>query len=66
MDKIFDGCKSLIFIPDISQWNLKKYLKGNISIPFKCTSLSYLPDFYFWRNRNNRRLKILNNINLIP
>ena len=49
MNNMFEGCSSLITLPDISKWNTSKVY--SISYMFKnCISLSYFPDISKWKN----------------
>ena len=43
MDSMFDGCESLLYLPDISKWNTNNAKNMN-SIFYQCKSLSSLPD----------------------
>ena len=45
MNNIFNGCRSLKSIPDISKWDTQNV--ENISYMFNgCCSLKYLPDIF--------------------
>ena len=51
MKCMFEGCSSLISIPDISKWDTKKVT--NISFMFSgCSSLISLPDISKWNTSN--------------
>ena len=61
LNSVFSGCSSLIEMPDISKWNLKK--TKNISGLFSgCSSLTKLPDISNWNtiNVNNMSALFLN------
>ena len=51
MNYIFDGCESLSFIPDISNWKTSKVTKMN-NIFSGCKSLILLPDISKWNTQN--------------
>ena len=47
MSSIFDGCSSLLSLPDISKWNINNVT--NIDrIFYRCSSLISLPDISKW------------------
>ena len=48
---MFEGCISLISLPDISNWNTKNIINMN-GLFFNCSSLKSLPDISKW-NINN-------------
>ena len=51
MSFMFDGCKSLLSLPDISKWDTNKVI--NMSRMFnKCSSLSSLPNISKWNTNN--------------
>ena len=51
MNEMFENCKSLISLPDLSKWDTKKLI--NISEIFNgCSSLISLPNISNW-NKNN-------------
>ena len=48
---MFDGCSSLISLPDLSKWNIEKV--KNLNFTFHgCSSLKYLPDISNWNTKN--------------
>ena len=48
---MFDECKSLCFLPNISNWNTKN-IKEMVNIFNGCISLSYFPDNSKWNVSN--------------
>ena len=56
MSKMFQGCTSLISLPDISKWNIDnvKYLNG---LFYECSSLKELPDISKWDINNESKIK---------
>ena len=48
---LFDGCNSLISLPDISKWNTSK-VKNMDSMFNNCTNYKYLPDISKWNTSN--------------
>ena len=51
MSCMFDGCSSLLSLPDFSNWNTSNVT--DMSGMFHgCTSLSYLPDISKWNTSN--------------
>jgi len=51
MSRMFDGCESLISLPDILKWNINNVT--NMSGMFEgCKSLSSLPDISKWNTNN--------------
>ena len=51
MSNMFEGCSSLISLPDISKWNTEKVI--NMSNMFDgCSSLISLPDISKWNTEN--------------
>ena len=58
MGRIFDGCSSLISLPDMSEWNTINV--NNMSFLFAgCTSLKSLPDISKWNTINVKRMDFL-------
>ena len=51
MNRIFSGCSSLLFLPDISKWKANN-LKELIEIFYNCSSLSSIPDISKWNLKN--------------
>ena len=51
MSNMFSGCKSLVSLPDISNWDISKVtsLKG---VFYGCKSLSLLDDISKWNTSN--------------
>ena len=47
MSNIFEGCSSLISLPDISKWNIDKVINMNSTFE-GCSSLLSLPDISEW------------------
>ena len=48
---MFNGCKSLKSLPDISKWDTKNVT--NMSAMFRdCSSLKYLPEISKWDTKN--------------
>ena len=55
MNNLFYGCKSLLSIPDISNWNTSKVkdISKDISNMFYgCSSLKSLPNISNWNTSN--------------
>ena len=51
MSHMFDGCSSLLSLPDISKWKTNNV--NNMSNMFsRCSSLSSLPDISKWNTNN--------------
>jgi len=51
MSYMFYGCSSLLYLPDISEWNINN--ANNLSYMFfGCTSLLSLPDISEWNTNN--------------
>ena len=48
---MFNNCKSLSYLPDISKWNISK-VKNMIGMFNCCESLSFLPDISKWNTKN--------------
>jgi surface protein len=48
---MFRDCKSLLSLPDISQWNTNN-VTDMIAMFYECTSLSSLPDISKWNTNN--------------
>ena len=48
---MFNGCKNLVFLPDISKWNMSNVIDTS-GMFFGCISLSYLPDISKWDTSN--------------
>ena len=48
---IFNNCKSLKTLPDISNWNTQK-VTNKSSIFYGCCNLSSLPDISKWNTQN--------------
>jgi surface protein len=61
---IFNGCQSLISLPDISKWKLKNDIIKDI-FPFGCSSLSFSFNGSVWKNISNEQKNDSDNINLI-
>ena len=58
MDRLFAGCSSLKYLPNISKWNIKN--TTDIRLMFAgCTSLIYLPDISNWNTQNITKLSHL-------
>ena len=51
MQHMFDGCKLLESLPDISKWNTKNVIDMGNMFSY-CTSLESLPDISNWNTRN--------------
>ena len=52
MNNMFEGCSSLVTIPDISKWDTSKVFTINF-IFRNCISLSYIPLISKWENFEN-------------
>ena len=51
MGQMFDNCNTLLALPDMSKWNIRKV--NNLSQMFhKCSTLLYLPDMSKWDTSN--------------
>ena len=48
---MFSGCENLVFLPDISKWNMSNVIDTS-GMFFGCVSLSYLPDISKWDTSN--------------
>ena len=48
---MFSGCENLVFLPDISKWNMSNVIDTS-GMFFDCVSLSYLPDISKWDTSN--------------
>ena len=48
MHKIFNRCKSLLSLPDISQWDTSKVRNMSMMF-FRCESISSFPDLSKWK-----------------
>ena len=55
-DNYFDGCKSLLSLPDISKWETKNVTDMSYMI-YYCESLSSLPDISKWDTQNVTNMK---------
>ena len=51
MSDIFNGCSSLISLPDIHKWNTINVLKMN-HLSCDCTSLKSINGISFWNTKN--------------
>ena len=51
MSHMFDGCSSLLSLPDISKWNTNNVIYME-DMFYKCSSLSSLPDISKWNTNN--------------
>jgi len=51
MSNIFNGCNSLIYLPNIYEWNTK-YIKKMAGIFLNCNSLKSFPDISKWDTKN--------------
>ena len=51
MSNILDGCKSLISLPDLSNWNISK-ITDMCFLFSHCFSLKSLPDLSKWDTSN--------------
>ena len=51
MNNLFDGCKHLSSVSDISNWNTKKVIDMS-NLFCECISLKSLPDLSHWKTRN--------------
>ena len=61
MNKMFKDCSSLISLPDISKWNLKKGIKMN-QIFEGCKSLVNVPDLSLWKLANKESEPNISNL----
>ena len=57
---MFYECKSLISIPDISNWNTSKVDNMN-NMFYGCRALISLPDISKWNTSNVRQMKFIKN-----
>ena len=48
MNYLFYGCSSLIYLPDISKWNISS-VEDMSNLFYGCSSLSFLPDISLWK-----------------
>ena len=51
MSNMFEGCSSLISLPDISKWNTNN-ITDISNMFFGCSSLTSLPDISKWNTKN--------------
>ena len=51
MSYLFQGCKSLLFLPDISKWGTEKLVDVS-SMFYKCSALSNVPDLSKWNDKS--------------
>ena len=51
MKEIFSNCSSLIYIPDISEWDTSNIIDMN-KVFYNCSSLPLLPDISEWNTSN--------------
>ena len=65
MNNIFDGCRSIVLLPDISKWNIKKLVKIGDTDPLECCSLSYLPNCNDWCEKYNEKNLNYDGINIM-
>ena len=49
MSSIFEGCKSLKSLPELSKWKINN-INDMINMFDDCDSLETLPDTFFWNN----------------
>ena len=55
MNSVFNGCSSLISLPDISKWNTSDVVSKNKSFN-DCSSLNSLSDISKWNTENVENL----------
>ena len=63
MNKIIDGCKSLLFFPDITRWNIEK-LKNDNNISYNSSKLSILDNSLLDIKINSNNLENNSNFNI--
>ena len=56
MNEIFEGCSSLLSLPDISKWNTNNLNKKSCLFN-KCSSLTYLPNILRWKSLEIKDIK---------
>ena len=61
MSGIFEGCSSLISLPDISKWDTKNVLAMR-EIFKDCSSLTSLPDISKWDTKNVWNMESMFNV----
>jgi len=62
MKSMFQDCKSLCSIPNISKWNTKKVNNMN-NIFNNCLSLSFLPDINYISDDCSECIQAMNKLN---
>ena len=55
---MFDGCSSLISLPNISLWNTSNVVNME-SLFFNCSSLLKFPDISIWKTDNLKNIKYI-------